>query len=131
MSYWALNHGSQVSLRKQSFSAFPYYRYTFTKFYSIFTYFGVSFPNNQFSHPFLLTRNRHSSSSIFERDVEPLIPPSPPVTHYYPLNPHRIPPSKGTEQLEIYESFGVLKYIGLWDERLEQDRTRTRGMPYK
>ena len=45
--------------------------------------------------------NRHSSSSaIFERDIEPVIPPSPPVTHNHPVNPHRIPRSKGTEQLE-------------------------------
>ena len=48
-----------------------------------------------------MIRNRHSSSSaIFERDIEPLIPPSPPVTHNHPPNPHRIPRSKGTEQLE-------------------------------
>ena len=54
-----------------------------------------------FSHPFLLTRNRHSSSSaIFERDIEPLIPPSPPITYNHQPNPHRIPRSKGTEQLE-------------------------------
>ena len=49
----------------------------------------------------LTTTNRHSSSSaIFERDIEPLIPPSPPGTHHHPPNPHRIPRSKGTEQLE-------------------------------
>ena len=54
-----------------------------------------------FSGSFLLTRNRHSSSSaIFERDIEPLIPPSPPITHNHPPNPHRIPRSKGTEQIE-------------------------------
>lgn len=39
-----------------------------------------------------------SSSAIFERDIEPIGPPSPPSSH--PPNPHRIPRSKGTEQLE-------------------------------
>lgn len=41
-----------------------------------------------------------SSSAIFERDIEPIISPSPPITHNHPPNPHRIPRSKGTEQLE-------------------------------
>ena len=55
---------------------------------------------SQSVNPCLLTTNRHSSSSaIFERDIEPVVPPSPPVTHHS-LNPHRIPRSKGTEQLE-------------------------------
>ena len=54
-----------------------------------------------FSYSFLLTRNSHSSSSaIFERDIEPHISPSPSLTHNHPPNPHRIPRSKGTEQLE-------------------------------
>lgn len=52
---------------------------------------------------------RHSSSSaIFERDIEPLVPPSPPHSYtlsptspaYHPPNPHRIPRAKGTEALE-------------------------------
>lgn len=48
---------------------------------------------------FFLRFSRHSSSSaIFERDIEPIGPPSPPSSH--PPNPHRIPRSKGTEQLE-------------------------------
>ncbi|KAG9309717.1 hypothetical protein JVU11DRAFT_10393 [Chiua virens] len=44
------------------------------------------------------TSAHSSSSAIFERDIEPVGPPSPPSSH--PLNPHRIPRSKGTEQLE-------------------------------
>ncbi|KAJ3565349.1 hypothetical protein NP233_g7686 [Leucocoprinus birnbaumii] len=38
-----------------------------------------------------------SSSAIFERDIEPIVPPSPP---FLGQNPHRIPRAKGTEQLE-------------------------------
>ncbi|KAH7890662.1 hypothetical protein F5I97DRAFT_1923163 [Phlebopus sp. FC_14] len=45
------------------------------------------------------TSAHSSSSAIFERDIEPMGPPSPP-THSHPQNPHRIPRSKGTEQLE-------------------------------
>ncbi|KAI9462564.1 hypothetical protein HD554DRAFT_1449500 [Boletus coccyginus] len=44
------------------------------------------------------TSAHSSSSAIFERDIEPMGPPSPPSSHS--LNPHRIPRSKGTEQLE-------------------------------
>ncbi|KAG8221396.1 hypothetical protein J3R82DRAFT_1577 [Butyriboletus roseoflavus] len=44
------------------------------------------------------TSAHSSSSAIFERDIEPIGPPSPPSSH--PPNPHRIPRSKGTEQLE-------------------------------
>ncbi|KAH7915497.1 hypothetical protein BJ138DRAFT_1109553 [Hygrophoropsis aurantiaca] len=43
------------------------------------------------------TSAHSSSSAIFERDIEPIGPPSPPTHH---ANPHRIPRSKGTEQLE-------------------------------
>ena len=54
-----------------------------------------------FSYSFLLTWKGHSSySAILEWDIEPLISPSPPVTDNHPPNPHRIPRSKGTEQLE-------------------------------
>ncbi|KAJ8594108.1 hypothetical protein M405DRAFT_809773 [Rhizopogon salebrosus TDB-379] len=42
------------------------------------------------------TSAHSSSSAIFERDIEPMHPPSPP-TH---SNPHRISRAKGTEQLE-------------------------------
>ncbi|KAL4063883.1 hypothetical protein V8B97DRAFT_2020629 [Scleroderma yunnanense] len=45
------------------------------------------------------TSAHSSSSAIFERDIEPLGTPSPP-THTHPPNPHRIPRSKTTEQLE-------------------------------
>ncbi|KIM64536.1 hypothetical protein SCLCIDRAFT_114711 [Scleroderma citrinum Foug A] len=45
------------------------------------------------------TSAHSSSSAIFERDIEPLGPPSPP-THTHPPNPHRIPRSKATEQLD-------------------------------
>ncbi|KAF9477279.1 hypothetical protein BDN70DRAFT_896658 [Pholiota conissans] len=49
-----------------------------------------------------------SSSAIFERDIEPLVPPSPPhhafsptSPHtYQPPNPHRIPRARGSESLE-------------------------------
>ncbi|KIL60530.1 hypothetical protein M378DRAFT_180407 [Amanita muscaria Koide BX008] len=37
-----------------------------------------------------------SSSAIFERDIEPIAPPSPPVSS----NPHRIPRAKTTEHLD-------------------------------
>ncbi|KAF5313726.1 hypothetical protein D9611_010070 [Ephemerocybe angulata] len=41
-----------------------------------------------------------SSSAIFERDIEPLLlPPSPPNPNR-PLDPHRIPRARATEQLE-------------------------------
>ncbi|KAF6755570.1 hypothetical protein DFP72DRAFT_1008603 [Ephemerocybe angulata] len=41
-----------------------------------------------------------SSSAIFERDIEPLlVPPSPPNPNR-PLDPHRIPRARSTEQLE-------------------------------
>ncbi|KAF6746091.1 hypothetical protein DFP72DRAFT_1175744 [Ephemerocybe angulata] len=41
-----------------------------------------------------------SSSAIFERDIEPLLlPPSPPHANR-PLDPHRIPRARATEQLE-------------------------------
>ncbi|KAF9441003.1 hypothetical protein P691DRAFT_780781 [Macrolepiota fuliginosa MF-IS2] len=39
-----------------------------------------------------------SSSAIFERDIEPVVPPSPPFLAHQ--NPHRIPRAKTTEQLE-------------------------------
>ncbi|KAG0701824.1 hypothetical protein DFH29DRAFT_925073 [Suillus ampliporus] len=42
------------------------------------------------------TSAHSSSSAIFERDIEPMHPPSPP-SH---SNPHRIPRAKATEQLE-------------------------------
>lgn len=42
------------------------------------------------------TSAHSSSSAIFERDIEPMHPPSPP-SH---SNPHRIARAKGTEQLE-------------------------------
>jgi hypothetical protein len=58
---------------------------------------GSHSPNSIPSSP---TSVHSSSSAIFERDIEPLIPPSTPVTHHHPLNPHRIPRSKATEQLE-------------------------------
>ncbi|KAF8805012.1 hypothetical protein BYT27DRAFT_7234403 [Phlegmacium glaucopus] len=57
---------------------------------------GSRSPNSIPSSP---TSVRSSSSAIFERDIEPIVPPSPPVAHH-PPNPHRIPRSKGTEQLE-------------------------------
>lgn len=41
-----------------------------------------------------------SSSAIFERDIEPIVCPSPPNAHYHQPNPHRIPRAKGTEHLE-------------------------------
>ncbi|PPQ75804.1 hypothetical protein CVT24_002685 [Panaeolus cyanescens] len=41
-----------------------------------------------------------SSSAIFERDIEPIIPPSPPSTLHNPPNPHRIPRAKHTGQIE-------------------------------
>ncbi|KAG6328950.1 hypothetical protein ID866_10139, partial [Astraeus odoratus] len=44
------------------------------------------------------TSAHSSSSAIFERDIEPLGTPSPP--HAHPHNPHRMPRSKTTEQLE-------------------------------
>ncbi|KIJ60821.1 hypothetical protein HYDPIDRAFT_116679 [Hydnomerulius pinastri MD-312] len=46
------------------------------------------------------TSAHSSSSAIFERDIEPIGPPSPPNHSSHPPNPHRIPRSKGTEQLE-------------------------------
>ncbi|KAF6755548.1 hypothetical protein DFP72DRAFT_1169451 [Ephemerocybe angulata] len=48
-----------------------------------------------------------SSSAIFERDIEPLLlPPSPPHPNR-PLDPHRIPRARATEQLES-STLGVL-----------------------
>ena len=45
--------------------------------------------------------SRSSSSAIFERDIEPIVSPSPPPsTHHHQHNPHRIPRAKTTEQLE-------------------------------
>ncbi|KAF8964591.1 hypothetical protein BDZ97DRAFT_1919011 [Flammula alnicola] len=58
---------------------------------------GSRSPNSIPSSP---TSVRSSSSAIFERDIEPIVPPSPPSTHHHPTNPHRIPRAKGTEQLE-------------------------------
>ncbi|KAF4609514.1 hypothetical protein D9613_012223 [Agrocybe pediades] len=50
------------------------------------------------------TSIRSSSSAIFERDIEPIMPPSPPTSlhphHHHHTNPHRIPRAKGTEALE-------------------------------
>ncbi|KAI6156534.1 hypothetical protein BKA82DRAFT_1004670 [Pisolithus tinctorius] len=46
------------------------------------------------------TSAHSSSSAIFERDIEPLGTTSPPLSQIHPLNPHRIPRSKTTEQLE-------------------------------
>lgn len=40
-----------------------------------------------------------ASSAIFERDIEPIVSPTPSSAHH-PPNPHRIPRAKGTEQLE-------------------------------
>ncbi|KXN84628.1 hypothetical protein AN958_12260 [Leucoagaricus sp. SymC.cos] len=54
---------------------------------------GSRSPNSIPSSP---TSVHSSSSAIFERDIEPIVPPSPP----FPQNPHRIPRAKGTEQLE-------------------------------
>jgi hypothetical protein len=48
----------------------------------------------------ILLTSRSSSSAIFERDIEPIVSPSPPSAHHHQFNPHRIPRSKGTEQLE-------------------------------
>ncbi|PPQ75367.1 hypothetical protein CVT26_015504 [Gymnopilus dilepis] len=64
---------------------------------------GSRSPNSIPSSP---TSIHSSSSAIFERDIEPLIPPSPPALlsqhthHHHPPNPHRIPRAKGTEALE-------------------------------
>ena len=66
-----------------------------------------SSPTSAYDHatPLLLSytdntyfSSHSSSSAIFERDIEPIGPPSPPSSQS--LNPHRIPRSKGTEQLE-------------------------------
>ncbi|KAI5987846.1 hypothetical protein EDD15DRAFT_1405144 [Pisolithus albus] len=46
------------------------------------------------------TSAHSSSSAIFERDIEPLGTASPPPSQTHPPNPHRIPRSKTTEQLE-------------------------------
>ncbi|KAI6097786.1 hypothetical protein F5141DRAFT_1147594 [Pisolithus sp. B1] len=46
------------------------------------------------------TSAHSSSSAIFERDIEPLGTASPPPSQIHPPNPHRIPRSKTTEQLE-------------------------------
>ncbi|KAF8901401.1 hypothetical protein CPB84DRAFT_1777777 [Gymnopilus junonius] len=51
------------------------------------------------------TSIQSSSSAIFERDIEPVVPPSPPIllnhhTHHHTPNPHRIPRAKGSEALE-------------------------------
>ncbi|KAJ3497228.1 hypothetical protein NLJ89_g10375 [Agrocybe chaxingu] len=54
-------------------------------------------PNSIPSSP---TSVRSSSSAIFERDIEPIVPPSPPNTLHHPLNPHRVPRAKSSEQLE-------------------------------
>ena len=45
----------------------------------------------------LISKSHSSSSAIFERDIEPIVPPSPPNSS----NPHRIPRAKTTEQLEL------------------------------
>ncbi|KJA15997.1 hypothetical protein HYPSUDRAFT_71681 [Hypholoma sublateritium FD-334 SS-4] len=66
---------------------------------------GSRSPNSIPSSP---TSVHSSSSAIFERDIEPLVPPSPPHSYtlsptspaYHPPNPHRIPRAKGTEALE-------------------------------
>ncbi|KAF8148083.1 hypothetical protein B0H34DRAFT_680002 [Crassisporium funariophilum] len=59
---------------------------------------GSRSPNSIPSSP---TSVHSSSSAIFERDIEPIAPPSPPTTHHnHPPNPHRIARAKGTEQLE-------------------------------
>ncbi|KAF5348595.1 hypothetical protein D9756_009693 [Leucocoprinus leucothites] len=55
---------------------------------------GSRSPNSIPSSP---TSVHSSSSAIFERDIEPIAPPSPP---FLGQNPHRIPRAKGTEQLE-------------------------------
>ncbi|KAF5310170.1 hypothetical protein D9619_010210 [Psilocybe cf. subviscida] len=54
---------------------------------------GSRSPNSIPSSP---TSIRSSSSAIFERDIEPIMPPSPPHT----TNPHRIARSNRTEALE-------------------------------
>ncbi|KAF8998424.1 hypothetical protein BDQ17DRAFT_1428508 [Cyathus striatus] len=54
---------------------------------------GSRSPNSIPSSP---TSVHSSSSAIFERDIEPLTPPSSSTKQ----NPHRIPRAKGTEQLE-------------------------------
>ncbi|KAF8624592.1 hypothetical protein AX17_007085 [Amanita inopinata Kibby_2008] len=55
---------------------------------------GSRSPNSIPSSP---TSVHSSSSAIFERDIEPINPPSPPISS----NPHRIPRAKTTEQLEL------------------------------
>lgn len=60
-------------------------------------------PRSPTSIPSSPTSVHSSSSAIFERDIEPLSPPSPQLHHnLHPTstNPHRIPRSKMTEQIE-------------------------------
>ncbi|TEB27623.1 hypothetical protein FA13DRAFT_1816316 [Coprinellus micaceus] len=58
---------------------------------------GVGSPSSIPSSP---TSIHSSSSAIFERDIEPMLPPSPPSHSGKPLDPHRIPRARNTEQLE-------------------------------
>ncbi|KAJ3532600.1 hypothetical protein NMY22_g7674 [Coprinellus aureogranulatus] len=58
---------------------------------------GLRSPNSIPSSP---TSIHSSSSAIFERDIEPILPPSPPSLPGKPLDPHRIPRAKNTEQLD-------------------------------
>ncbi|KAF8645800.1 hypothetical protein AX16_007570 [Volvariella volvacea WC 439] len=58
---------------------------------------GSRSPNSIPSSP---TSVHSSSSAIFERDIEPIVSPSPPHNHAHPRDPHRIPRAKTTEQLE-------------------------------
>ncbi len=76
--------------------------FTLARFYSIFSHLRVrrfnlvTYVAQTHVTPFI--SNSHSSSSaIFERDIEPLVSPSPPNSS----NPHRIPRAKATEQLEL------------------------------
>ncbi|KAK2459279.1 hypothetical protein APHAL10511_008700 [Amanita phalloides] len=58
---------------------------------------GSRSPNSIPSSP---TSVHSSSSAIFERDIEPVAPPSPPTSALLSVNPHRIPRAKTTEALE-------------------------------
>ena len=71
--------------------------FLFTKLYPSSPTLVYIFLIIKFNHPFFLIRNMHSPS-LNERDTEPLIFPSSPVAHN--PNPHRIPSSKGNDQLE-------------------------------
>ena len=55
---------------------------------------------SRYNQSIYLTISHSSSSAIFERDIEPIVCPSPPHTSAHPPNPHRMPRSKATEQLE-------------------------------